>query len=277
MSGTLASRFDFFPGTRNETLAAMAPFVMFGVLPVFMSVLDTFTAIPLWLQVALRIFLVFSVLSLLVIGFFKGVPRWSFPYLGLPLPVASMLLLDLLPEFPAVFNKLYAISWFYGAFVFGGLTLMGVFLSVFLLVLLTGVIPKFYSFHLRLREDWTLLCFLLYGTVPFSLLILFDEYMNEEPYLMLAFLALAAGAWFYLRNDHPWKKFLSLFGGMTLSMIFSMVGQAILYDISFPTTSFSSWSMTMSTVIYWIWLTLFMLASLTVTLFPRMDTRAHTA
>jgi MFS family permease len=276
MSGTFASRFDFTPGTRNETLAAMAPFVLFGVLPLFLSVLDRFIVIPLWLQITLRLFLVLSVLSLFVIGFVKGVPRWSFPYLGLPLPVASILLLDLLPEFPALFHKLYAISWFYGAFVFGGLTLMGVFLSLFLLVLLTGVIPKFYSFHLRLREDWTLLCFLLYGTVPFSLLILLDEYRNEEPYLMLAFLALAAGAWLYLQNEHQWKKFLSLFGGMTLSMIFTMVGQAILYEIAFPTTSFSSWSMTLSTVIYWIWLSLFMFLSRALTLLPGAHKRART-
>ncbi|HEX5838747.1 MAG TPA: hypothetical protein VFY26_13020, partial [Anaerolineales bacterium] len=48
MSGTFASRFDFTPGTRNETLAAMAPFVLFGVLPVFLIVLDTFIVIPLW-------------------------------------------------------------------------------------------------------------------------------------------------------------------------------------------------------------------------------------
>ena len=277
MSGTFASRFDFPAGTRNETLAAMAPFVLFGVLPLLFSVLETFIVIPLWLQVALRLFLVFSVLILFVIGFVKGLPRWSLPYLGLPLPVASILLLDILPEFPALFNKLYAISWFYGAFVFGGLTLMGVLLSVFLLVLLTGAIPKFYSFHQRLRDDWTLLCFLLYGTVPFSLVILFEEYRNEEPYLMLAFLALAAGTWLYLRSDHLWKKFLSLFGGMTLSMIFTMAGQAILYEISFPTTSFSSWSMTLSTVIYWIWLTLFMFLSRIFTLLPRAHNRASTA
>lgn len=268
MSGTFASRFDFPAGTRNETLAAMAPFVLFGVLPLFLSVLDTFIVIPLWFQVALRLFLVFSVLSLFVIGFVKGVPRWSFPYLGLPLPVASILLLDILPEFPALFNRLYDISWFYGAFVFGGLTLMGVLLSVVLLVLVTGVIPKFYPFHQRLREDWTLVCLLLYGTTPFLLVFLFEGFRNEELYLIFAFLALAVGAWHYLRNDHPWRKFLSLFGGMTFSMLITILGQEALYQSSFWAGS-SSWTTLMSTVIYWIWLTLFKFLSRALTLLPR--------
>lgn len=258
----ISSRFEFEPGSRNETLAAMAPFIMLGALPVLFSILENYAAIPLWLSVALRLILAFSVVSLFLIGFVKGVPRWSLPYLGLPLPVVSILLFNWLPEFPALFRRLYDISWFSGAFVFGGLILMGVPFSVILLVLITRIIPKFAPFYQRLREDWTIVCFLLYGCLPFILVILFEEFKGEEPYLFLGLLVLAAGAWLYLKSDTDWKKFMSLFGSMTLSMLITMAGQAVLYDSSFPTTRFPVWTTTMSTVIAWIWLTVFMLSPL---------------
>ena len=271
----ISSRFEFEPGSRNEKLAAVAPFLMLGALPVLFNILENYTAIPLWLSVALRLILVISVLSLFLIGFVKGVPRWSLPYLGLPLPVVSILLFNLLPEFPALFRRLYAISWFSGAFVFGGLILMGVPLSVIFMVLMTRIIPKFFPFYQRLREDWTIVCFLLYGCIPFILVILFEEFKGEEPYMFLGLLVLAAGAWLYLKSNSHWKKFMSLFVGMTLSMLITMAGQAVLYDSSFPTTHFPVWTTTMSTVIAWIWLTVFMLSPLALSRILSVNHRAR--
>ena len=48
----------------------------------------------------------------------------------------------------------------------------------------------------------------------------------------LIFLILAAGGWLYLRNDVPWKKFLILIGGQTLSLFSAAVGQVVLYNYS---------------------------------------------
>jgi hypothetical protein len=262
MAGKFASRFDFEPGSRNEMLAALAPFLLFGAVPVLFSYLDTRGIIPQWFAITFVILFWFLGLGLFVIGFKHQVPRWFMPYLGLPLPVVSILLFNWLPEFPALFRRLYDISWFSGAFVFGGLILMGVPFSVILLVLITRIIPKFAPFYQRLREDWAVVCFLLYGCIPFILVMLFEEFKGEEPYMFLGLLVLAAGAWLYLKSDTDWKKFMSLFGSMTLSMLITMAGQAVLYDSSFPATSFPVWTTTMSTVIAWIWLTLFMLSPL---------------
>lgn len=269
MIGKSASRFDFVPGSRTEIWAALAPFFLFGALPVLFNLMDNNIALPVWLKVAARLLLILSVLFLFVLGFVKRVPRWSLPYLGLPLPVFSLLLFNALPEFPVLFNKLYDISWFSGAFVFGGMVLMGMLLAVILIVLLTGLVPRFRPFHRRLREDWTLLCFLIYGALPFIIVLEYESYRNEEPFMILAFLVLAGGVWLYLRNTQPWKKFLSLFGAMTLAMLVTMAGQELLYESSFPSSGFPSWTTTMGSVIFWIWMTLFMLLSLTLNLLPR--------
>lgn len=267
MTGKFASRFDFEPGSRNEALVALAPFLVFGALPVLFDALGGY--VPAWMNGVFGIVILISLASLFLLAIVKGAPRWSLPYLGLPLPVISIILFNALPEFPVFFNRLYNISWFSGAFVFGGLVLMGVLISAVLLVLLSGIIPKFHPFHLRLREDWTLLCFVLYGALPFVIVIAYESFKKEEPFEVLSFMVLAVGAWLYLRSDHPWKKFLSLLGAMTLAMLVTMAGQAVLYESSFPNTTFPAWTTTMSTVIFWIWMTLFMLLSSALNLLPR--------
>jgi hypothetical protein len=276
MAGKFVSRFDFAPGSNNEALAALTPFLLFGALPILFSVLGKYVTVPMWLNSAFGFFLLISMAILFLMAIVKSMPRWALPYMGLPLPVISILLFNALPEFPVLFNRLYDISWFSGAFVFGGLVLMGVLLSAVLLVLLTGIIPQFRSFHFRLREDWTLLCFILYGAIPFIIVVAYEGFKKEELFKVLAFLVLAIGAWVYLRSEQPREKFLSLLGGMTLAMVVTAVGQEVLYESSFPATGFPSWTTSMSTVIWWIWMTLFMLLSLALNLLPREGDRSRT-
>lgn len=274
MSGKFFSRFDFVPGSCNEILAGTAPFLLFGAVPVFFSYLDNTVKLPMWMLIAFILILWISVISLYVIGFIRHVPRWFLVYLGLPLPVMALLIFNELmdPNWRG-FPFLYRSSWYIRQFVHQGLMWGILILLVILLVLFSMMIPRLWPFYRRIRADWTLLCFLLYGAIPFIIVLLFEEFRNEEPYMILSFLVLAGGAWLYLTSDGPWKKFLFLFSGMTLSMLVTVIGQALLYESSFPFTRFPEWTTTMSTVITWLWLALFMFASLALNLFPRIDNR----
>jgi hypothetical protein len=210
--------------------------------------------------------------------FGKGAPRWFMPYLGLPLPIISLLAFNTLvnPEWRG-FPFLERSSWFVRQFVHQGLLWVGLLLAILLIYLLTRSIPRLRQFHQRLRTDWTLLCFLLYGAAPLVIVISFESFKNEDPYLLLSFLALALGSWFYLRNGTPWKKFWSLFGGLTLAMAIAVIGQTLLYDSSFPFTQFPRWTTTLSTVIMWIWMILFMFISAGLNLLPRTDEETQSA
>jgi len=219
MTEKFTSRFDFEPGSRNESLAALAPFLLGGVVPVLVSYIGNLTEIPLWIQIIFTLFMWFWIGSLLVIGFNKGAPRWFMPYLGVPLPVICLLAFNTLvnPEWHG-FPFLYNASWFVKQIFNQGTLWIGLFLSILLIFLLTRAIPRLRPFHQRLRDDWTLLCFLLYGATPLVIVISFEEFKHEEPFLMLSFLALALGAWLYLRSIKPWRKFWSLLGGVTVAM-----------------------------------------------------------
>ena len=271
----LTKSFNFAPGSRNETLAALAPF-LFGALMTFVSYGSDSLTFPMWVQIAFALFFGLLVISMFVIGFAKGAPRWSMPYLGIPLPIISLIVFNSwLDEWNGFrFIRLYERSLFLGQFVFQGLLWVGLIGSLLLLVLTVRLIPKFHPFHKRLTDDWTLLCFVLYGAMPFVLVLTFDEYKYEEPYMFLAFLILAAGGWFYLRNDELWKKFLCLYLGVALSMLIAAAGKAIILPIQdWPVfIDPSSWiSETMSTLVMWLWLAMIMLIPPVLKLFQRPD------
>jgi len=274
MTGKFSSRFDFEPGSRNETLAALAPFLLLGALPVLFGYFRVRGGIPNWLEIVFTLFMWVSVLSLFIIGFVKRAPRWFMPYLGLPLPLLSVYVIfnlisgSIFGWMPA--TDLYRTSWLLGQLVFQGLLWVGLIFLIIMLLLVTGLISRLRPFYDRLRADWTILCFILYGTTPFALVLTFDDYQNEEPYMFLAFLILAIGGWLYLHSTAAWRKFLSLFGGLALSMFTAAIGKAILYAGPWPRPKSFTWQTEMlSTIIMWVWLALIMLLPLAINLLPQ--------
>ena len=272
MTGKNASWFDFEPGSRNEVFAALTPFLLGAALPTFISLIGSSIDIPLWIQIVFTLFMWFLIGSLLVLGFKKSAPRWFMPYLGVPLSIISLIAFNFMvnPEWHG-FPFLHEASWFVRQIFYMGMLWMGLIVSILLVFLLTRFVPRFRAFHQRLRDDWTLLCFVLYGAMPFVVYLSFDEFKNDEPYLLLSFLALALGGWFYLRSGTHQAKFWSLLGGLTLAMSIAFLGQNLLYESSYPYSNSSPWATTMSTVIMWMWMVAFMFISAGLGFLPQRD------
>ena len=258
MTGNFASRFEFAPGTRSEAWAALVPFLFFGALQTLLGYFYVLDFAPSWLVKLYAILFWSFGLGLFVLGFIKRFPRWFMPYIGAPMPFISLWL------FNVVIEKLQGVWWyrlpfFLSAFMLEGLLWMGLVFMLILFLALTNLIPKS-RFYRRLREDWTLVSFIVYGAVPLALVFTFDEYRNEEPYMFLSLLLLAAGGWLYLRNDEPRKRFFCLQGGLWLSMLVAAIGKALLVKSSFPGALDNAWQIEfMSTIITGIWLTMIML------------------
>lgn len=234
---------------------------------------------PVWGEAILvlsRLSLLGFIFVLFVLGVGKGLPRWFLPYLGFVFSIASIISFNawIDPKWPGL-PFLLAPSWFIQNFTYQGLLLIGILPLVILLVLSAMLIPRFRPFYGRVRNDWTLISFLIYGTAPFAILLTFDAYeKNGDPYLFGSFLFLAIGGWFYLRSGVPWKKFLFLYIGMALSLTFAAVGRAILceYGLFDEWVSYCIWQNEMvDTMTLWIWLAIFMLLPLTIKLLPRSN------
>jgi hypothetical protein len=265
MTGKFASRFDFAPGSRTESFAALAPFV-FGMVMLFFSYIGKSMTIPLWVQIAFVLLFWSSVLVMFLLGSAKGLPRWFLPYLGLPLPIAALLIFNAVldPQWPG-FN----VPWLVGSIIMEGFLWSWMILIVVVFLLIAAWIPKFRPFYLRIRQDWTLLSFMLYGATPLALFITLDDYKDVEPFFFLSLLMLALGGWFYLRNDEPLKRFVSLHVGLALSMLTAAVGKAIQFEESWPQFVSLGWENEMIyTMVTWAWLALIMLLPLALNLLP---------
>ena len=270
--------FNFEYGSYREFFSAMFPFFLLGVFLPLMNILTRSG----WLVAQSRLVNGIGVVSvgllglLFLSGLVTGMPRWSLPYFGFLLSLLSVY------GFPQLLDRwwitnyrsLYDKSWFLGQIGYQGYLWVGLTIVTLLWVFLIGLIPLFRRF----KNDWTLLPFTLYGVTPFALVATFDDYVNEEPYELLAILILFAGAWVYLHSDNPRRRFLSLFGGLTVSLFIAAVAKAIIFSSPswpYPRQSFSWQNEMMSTVIMWMWIALSMLISLVLILFPRSNDSLH--
>jgi len=269
MTGKFASRFDFTPGSRTEALAALAPFLV-GMVMIVFGYIGNYINFPLWSQVVFVILFWSLVLGLFLLGPAKGLPRWFMPYIGVPMPIISLLLFNsLMEKWQGVWW--YGLPWFLSAFIQGGLFWVGLIFMLILLLVATRLIPKSRLFHQRLKDDWTLLSFIIYGAMPFVLFITYNEYKNEEPFMFMSLMVLAVCGWLYLKSYEPLKRFLYLYGGVALSMLVAAIGKAVLEESSFPGGS-STWQTEfMDTLTMWLWLALIMLIPVSFKLFSRLD------
>ncbi|MFL7871167.1 MAG: hypothetical protein AB8I58_20225 [Anaerolineales bacterium] len=268
MAKKFASRLDFRRGSWTEAFAALSPFLLFGALPTLIGYFHLMDYAPSWMGVLSVIFFWSFGLGLLVIGFVKRFPRWFMPFIGVPMPLLSLLLFNSLME------KLqgvwwYSLPWLLADVLQQSLLWIGLIFLVILLLVATRFIPRSWTFYQQLRDDWTLLSFVVYGALPFVLFITLNDYKNVEPFMFLALLILAVGGWLYLRSAVPWNKILYLQGGVAFSMWTAAVGKAIFHESSFPWASSSVWQTEfMDTIVTWLWLALIMLIPVAISLMP---------
>lgn len=270
MGGRFLSYLEFAPGSRSEALAALAPLLILVVLTNGIYILfSSFGVLPGWMANPFVYSLIGLFFILLLLGFAKGLPRWSMPYLGMLLALFSVYSVSVFIYAYYGGYDLYERSWMLGALVNQMYLWSGLIVFVLLVVMASAILPVFRPF----RRDWTQLCFLVYGTAPFAVVLAFDDYQGVESFTLLALSIQASGIWFYLKTHGKWKRFLVLFAGLTLSMWTVGISKVILAPGQswFRGNALDWWGPEMmSPVIMWVWLALAMLLPSVIHFFPKI-------
>jgi hypothetical protein len=252
-------------GDWREVLPAIAPFLYFGLIFYVMTNGNIVHATaPQWLVNMLVFGQLALILLVIILGFFRGLPRGVLPSVGILLTFcvfllnSAWLLNRVLPLFIDVTSP-----WILKIMGFG-LSMWGTLLIASALILLIAAIwPPLRPFYERVRADWTLLPFCLYGASLVAILLTFDDYVNEEPYVLLAAAALSIGGWGYLSSRRLWTRLLALSAGLTGAMAITAAGKAIIFSSPawpYPRYDFTWQSEVMSTVVLWGWLMVLILA-----------------
>jgi hypothetical protein len=270
------SYFNFASGSWKEYLTALIPFFLAGGLMPVLNYLGRAGVTTNAVRTVIMLALFGIFLILLAVGVKVGMPRWSLSYLGFLLAILSTYLFSIVFGTPLYFlfgnvrGELLIMD-----ILWGGIFWYGLLAALVVLIVMSRTIP----FFQRFRSDWTQLCFILYGGVPFALWMTFDEYVGDEPYMFASFLVLAVGAWFYLRSQGEWKRFGSLFVALTLAISIAAGGKAILIpaqDWPFTIDQGLVVAEVKHTIIMWGWFAAGMLLPVAARFLPQSDRSSHT-
>jgi hypothetical protein len=183
------------------------------------NILDTIIIIMLFIMLLL-------ILGTAVLGGFKGLPTWSLPALGIPLFIAGFFLMPLgfnIP-WPADLPSKVAVQIIRGTILPASFALM----SVILMLLFT-------SFSKRIQQDWSILTFLLFGSLTLHL-VLNDPYRGLAPYEAGGFLIMGAGAYLFLIVPKRWQRL----GVLLLAVLLAFALQAVGVYTIYPDQTFAS-------------------------------------
>jgi hypothetical protein len=271
------SYLDFANGSWKEFLTALLPFFLTGGIMPLLSYLGRERVVSGMFGAVIVLPMLGLFIVLLMVGAKKGMPRWSLPYLGFLLSILSVYLLSAVFGTPIyfLFRNLRDQSVLLIDILWGGIFWYGLLSAIVVLMIASRTIPSFQRF----RSDWTQLCFILYGGVPFALWLTFDEYVGDEPYMFASFLVLAVGAWFYLHSRGQWTRFGPLFVALTLAISIAAAGKAILIpgqDWPFTIDRGLVISEVKHTIIMWGWFSVGMLLPVAGRFLPRSDRLSHT-
>ena len=267
--------------TTKELLTGLALFVI----PILLALWDTiFGYQPLINQVNLVIDLVLlvTILIILGLGLKHGFPRWSIPYLGASITITVMLtaVFPLWGLFAADVKRIvkYGTKTLSARIQYSalleGFFWLAPFIALILIILLLMAWPRTRLLAKRIRQDWTLLSFMIYSGVVFALELVFEEYAYDEAWKIACWVCLALGAWIYFKNADQRKRILTLLVGVTLAYWIAAVGKWYLVPLQtwgafhgyqYDTYSrFEFWR----TLAEWGWVALFMGLPALLTLIP---------
>lgn len=173
--------------------------------------------IPFWGIYADLAFFVLILLGLLI-GLVKGVPRWTYSYIGWSLVFA----------------------WWWSGMGTSGLKIFGYSIDYWswqiwppLLVAIGIALAWTRSLHpLRqvvrgIWQDWTLLSLGLYTFLGF-MLVLYDE--NHSPYLIafmiISTLAISVSVWVFMRSTKAGTRIIALFSGFVAGLVIDRISQS---------------------------------------------------
>lgn len=262
------------PPTRNERLLLLVLFAL--------PILGLYSQPPAFISSQWLVYLICGLaIGVLVAGFVQGFPRWSLPYLGLVLSSASFVLimqcgadslspqalakLEFLPQNES--TRLVAET------LWSGLVWLSLFVTVGLFLGLLLLLKRCQLMLRRIRQDWTLVSYILYGGILAGLGLSFYYHFARSIYAVASILCLALGAWLFLRGSQPWQRLLALLAGLTLAVTAATAGQWPLHPLdrweSDLWQEISVRSGLLLVIVEWGWMVVFLLAPVMLYFLPR--------
>jgi hypothetical protein len=201
---------------RLQAVLEMLPFLFVAALILTLTYADFMKmppGDPIWLGIP-RFAALFVALPASLLGLARGLPRWTYPWLGYLAGYSALVAYD------------QNLVWFLV------ITLITCLLLAFAAAVAHGrnrSLPlRLQGMARSLRLDWTRFSFAVHGALPFLILVAFDDgYRNDQTlWLALSILVLLLGALLYTRSRRGTVQTATLLLALTTSFFCALLKQA---------------------------------------------------
>ena len=241
----------------RETLAGTGLFILWG-LALIISALPLEQEIPPWVFIYLLLGLLILPSIGMCIGWIKGFPRWSYPYVGHVITFSVFLTNISFPDFREE-------VWAWHALIpLGG--------AIAIAILVTRSVDPIIKFFTNIWDDWTLLTFGMFGLMPLLVFISFDEVdrLYSLYFMVILSLLMIGVALLYMRADNPRNRVIILLTGIIPTIAISVIAPSIYWQRL-------GWMFPLQSVILGSIVLLFMFSPALIGLLNRAFTRPETA
>lgn len=217
--------FAMQPISWRGILAGMALFLIFGLVLITGEIPHDWAIYP-WLTYLGR--LAFAGVIILPpiglgIGWMKGFPRWSYPYLGQVLLFSWYLMNATTPGL-----HLFGYPIF-GRELWGWRSWIPCAVIAVIALLITRSLRPIFRLFTNIWHDWTLLTFTMFGFMPLLVAFGFDEVdrLYSLPFMVVLALVMLGTVLAYLRSSHARRRGLILLAGIVLTVAVTTVAPTL--------------------------------------------------
>jgi exosortase O len=258
------------PIPRRALWASLSLFLIPAILALFGHFL------PAFLSSVLAILFSGVFVAAVVAGIMRGLPTWSLPFLGVAVGIVGLYFVQMALYFvlALVWSPLSAsldradelLPRLVLQFLHSGQLAIAILLVLAGLLILLRTISSTRPYFERLMQDRTQISFILYGAISLLILIEFDEYRYDEPFTAALLLALAAGAWGYLRGSGAGRRILALIAGVSAAFAILSIAKFYLVPLQdWPiftatyTPQDERWFESLREIAAWFWMVILLL------------------
>jgi hypothetical protein len=157
------------------------------------------------------------------IGWVKGFPRWSYPFVGVSL-IASLFLMN--ASTPGRSFLGYEI---FGRELWGWRSWIPLGLATLVALIVSRSIRPLKKFFTNGWEDWTLFTFGMFGWLPELIEISFDDIDNLYTFYFVVTLniLIVLAAYAYMRSSKTWQRVLALAVGIVIPVAIASAGSTL--------------------------------------------------
>ncbi|MEE4195675.1 MAG: hypothetical protein V2J07_10805 [Anaerolineae bacterium] len=206
----------------SATFTALILFIFIGLSAILLEIPRTWVTSPLLRTILSGVFPIQYIIYpiLFFIGWIKGFPRWSYPYLGIVLLLSILMMNASTPGF--LFGDEL---WKWRAWI-----PLLIISAVALLV--TRSFQPLRKFFTNIKEDWTLLTFGLYGCLPVYAFINFDEmdHLYTLYFMVGLTVVMLSTVTLYMRSSKQKQRIITMLIGTLFILAISKIGHAMYWQ-----------------------------------------------